>query len=137
MIKKLNLLIISVLALSVFALPAFASAQDQIRGGLCQGAKNLKFGAADNTAGCDATANEGGLNALITKIVNIISVLVAIIAVIMIIVGGFKYIASGGDSSKVTGAKNTILYAIIGLIVVALAQFIVKFVLNQSSNVAP
>ena len=72
MIKKLNLLIISVLALSVFALPAFASAQDQIRGGLCQGAKNLKFGAADNTAGCDATANEGGLNSLITKVINII-----------------------------------------------------------------
>jgi hypothetical protein len=52
----------------------------------------------------------------------------------MIIWGGLKYITSGGDSGNVTGAKNTILYAIIGLIIVALAQFIVRFVLSKTTG---
>ena len=52
----------------------------------------------------------------------------------MIVVGGLKYITSGGDSSNVTGAKNTILYAIIGLIIVALAQLLVRFVLRTVTS---
>ncbi len=136
MIKKIKLLVTSVLAIGVFAIPAvsFAAAATpstpDLKGQLCQGS-DLQFGASKN---CKDSGDEGKLNELIAKIVNIISVIVAIVAVIMIIVGGFKYITSGGDSGNVTGAKNTILYAIIGLVVVALAQFVVKFVLGQSSN---
>jgi hypothetical protein len=48
------------------------------------------------------------------------------------IYGGFKYITSSGDSGNVTAAKNTIMYALIGLIIVALAQIIVRFVLAKS-----
>jgi TctA family transporter len=62
---------------------------------------------------------------------NLFSAVVGIIAVVMIIVGGIQYITSGGDSGNVTKAKNTILYAVIGLVVVALAQIIVKFVLGR------
>ena len=132
MIKKIKLLLISTFALGLFALPALAVAQTpDIKGNLCGGASNLKFGPPGD---CAANADETGLNQLIAKIINIVSIIVAIVAVIMIIVGGFKYIASGGDSSKVTGAKNTILYAVIGLVIVAVAQFIVKFVLGQSST---
>jgi len=58
-------------------------------------------------------------------------VIVGIAAVIMIIVGGFRYITSGGNDASVTSAKNTILYAVIGLIVVALSQLIVRFVLGK------
>jgi hypothetical protein len=54
--------------------------------------------------------------------------------VIMIIVGGFRYITSGGNDASVTAAKNTILYAIIGLVVVALAQIIVRFTLGKLTN---
>jgi TRAP-type C4-dicarboxylate transport system permease small subunit len=71
---------------------------------------------------------------MIKKIINILSVIVGVVAVIMIIIGGFRYITSGGSSDKVTGAKNTILYAIIGLIIVALAQVIVRFVLNKTAG---
>lgn len=70
------------------------------------------------------------LNGIITVFVNIFSVIVAIVAVIMIIWGGFKYITSGGDSGNITTAKNTIIYAIIGLVIVALAQVLVQFVLS-------
>ena len=79
-------------------------------------------------------AQAGNVDKLITSIVNIFSVIVGLIAVVMIIYGGFRYITSGGDSTRVNGAKNTILYAIIGLIVVALAQIIVRFVLNRTQS---
>jgi hypothetical protein len=76
------------------------------------------------------------LNDIVKLVINIFSVIVAVVAVIMIIIGGLKYIMSGGDSGNITGAKNTILYAIIGLVIVALAQFIVRFVLEKVSGTA-
>ncbi len=48
----------------------------------------------------------------------------------MIIINGLRFITSGGDSNAVSSAKKGILYAIVGLVIVALAQFIVRFVLN-------
>lgn len=85
-------------------------------------------------SGCDATPNNGAnLNKVITTIVNILSIVVGVAAVIMIMVGGFRYVTSGGDSNNVTSAKNTILYAVIGLIIVGLAQAIVQFVLKRTA----
>jgi hypothetical protein len=52
----------------------------------------------------------------------------------MIIVGGLRYITSGGNDTSITSAKNTILYAIIGLIIVALAQVLVRFTLSKVTN---
>ena len=72
------------------------------------------------------------------QITDTILYIVGIIAVIMLIWGGIRYVVSGGDSKKVTDAKNTILYAIIGLIISFLAYAIVRFVVNalpsDSSN---
>ena len=64
------------------------------------------------------------------QVTNTILYIVGIIAVIMLIIGGIKYVVSGGDSKKVTDAKNTILYAIIGLIIAFLAYAIVNFVIS-------
>lgn len=138
MISRLKNMILASLAIVALAAPlgfsgtAFAVADEPaIDESLCQGA-DLQF---NSTADCsDAEASASGLNELIANIINIFSVIVGIVAVIMIIIGGFKYITSGGDSGNVTGAKNTILYAIIGLVIVALAQFIVKFVLSKSTG---
>jgi hypothetical protein len=86
----------------------------------------------DGTDKTDTSAgNTVDLPQLIQRAINIISWIVGVAAVIMIIIGGFKYIISGGDSNNVSGAKNTILYAIIGLVIVALAQIIVRFVLTN------
>ena len=65
-----------------------------------------------------------------TKITNTVLYAVGIISVIMLIYGGLRYVISGGDSKKVTDAKNTIMYAIIGLIISILAYAIVNFVIN-------
>lgn len=95
-------------------------------------------GAATGNAVGNCTQSSGVDESSITKIghdvVNIFSIVVGVISVIMIIVGGFRYITSGGSSEKVGGAKNTIIYAIIGLVIVAIAQVIVHFVLNQTNN---
>jgi ABC-type sugar transport system permease subunit len=64
--------------------------------------------------------------------INVLSSLVGVVAVVMLIVGGFRYITSGGDSNRVASAKNTIIYALIGVVIAALAQIIVNFVLNKS-----
>jgi hypothetical protein len=65
-----------------------------------------------------------------TRITNIILYIVGIIAVIMIIWGGIRYITSGGDQKKVTDAKNTVLYSVLGLVIAILSYAIVNFVLN-------
>lgn len=86
-------------------------------------------------AGCPAQANaEDRVNDTIRLVINIFSFIVGVVAVIMVIIGGFKYITSAGDSTNIASAKNTILYAIVGLIIVALAQVIVRFVLRQTTG---
>ncbi len=98
--------------------------------------------AATNDAACEGLAltgqnvscdNTGGpsVEGIVEKVINILSIVVGVVSVIMIIIGGLKYVTSSGDSGNVTSAKNTILYAIIGLVVVAMAQAIVRFVLTN------
>ncbi len=72
-----------------------------------------------------------GDNGVFSRITNTVLLIVGLISVIMLVYGGLRYILSGGDSKKVTDAKNTILYAIIGLIISMLAYAIVHFVLNS------
>lgn len=144
MIKQTKFLAISFFAFGLLAAPlavvGTASAQKptespQIQNPLCGGVNSLNINASEDCEDATEGSSES-LNTLITNVVNIFSVIVGIIAVIMIIVGGFKYITSGGDSGNVTGAKNTILYAIVGLVIVALAQFIVRFVLAKATGAA-
>jgi hypothetical protein len=113
-----------------------ASAQDvtnQIQSGLCAGS-NLNLNNIDNPSGTCSSDAIQRVNNIIRHIVNILSAIVGVVAVIMIIIGGFRYITSGGNDTSVTSAKNTILYAIIGLIIVALAQVLVHFVLRNIAN---
>ena len=70
------------------------------------------------------------VNDIVLAVVNWLLFAVGVVSVIMLIVGGIKYATSAGDSNKVTSAKNTIMYAIIGLAVAVLAFAIVGFVMN-------
>ncbi len=77
--------------------------------------------------------DDSGITEAAATVVNILSVVVGIAAIIMIIYSGFRYITSAGDTGRVTSAKNTLIYALIGLVIAGLAQFLVHFVLNQAS----
>ena len=142
MIQKFKSAMFVIAALLMSGLPVLvpvAVSADNISGSICAGTK-IATGTGTSDTPSDTCANDtaGGTNGiynLAKKIVNVFSVIVGIIAVIMIIYGGFKYITSGGDSGNVSGAKNTLIYAIVGLIIVALAQFIVRFVLNTANGV--
>jgi hypothetical protein len=102
-----------------------------IASNVASGAQQAGGGTVDcNSAGVDS----GSIGKLASGVVNVFSVIVGAVAVIMIIYGGFRYITSGGDSGGVGNAKNTLIYAIVGLVIVALAQLIVHFVLNQATT---
>ena len=82
-------------------------------------------------ARCDGCPRDlFGNTGVFKQVTNTILYIVGIIAVIMLIIGGIKYVISGGDSKKVTDAKNTVLYAIIGLVIAFLAFAIVNFVIS-------
>lgn len=85
----------------------------------------------------DCTTGGTTINDLISTVIDVLSLIVGVVAVIMIIVGGFRYVTAAGDSSNITAAKNTIVYAIIGLVFVAFAQFIVQFVLDKAISAPP
>lgn len=90
----------------------------------------------DNASGAPKGATPGSLNTTIGNVINLISAVVGVAAVIMLILGGFRYITSSGNQEAVKAAKNTIMYALIGLVIVALAQVIVNFVLDKATQPA-
>jgi len=131
MIKKIKTTLISLMAAAALlvplAVPATAFAATDLTNSLC-GGTDLTLTQGGNCVNPEA---ESKVNSTITLALNIFSAIVGIIAVVMMIVGGVKYITSQGESANITSAKNTILYALVGLVVVALAQVIVRFVLNR------
>ena len=102
-----------------------ATGNCDVSGGAAKGAECSKgAGQQDNLFG------DGGI---FKTIVNVLLFIIGAIAVIMLIIGGIRYVVSGGDSGAVTSAKNTILYAVVGIVVALLAYAIVNFVLGSFS----
>lgn len=91
---------------------------------------------ACTSIGANANCDTGGLkiNDVVTWVVNVISWIVGLLAVIMIIISGAKFMTAGGDSGKIASARSALMYAIIGLIIAALAQVIVQFVLAKATG---
>jgi hypothetical protein len=75
-----------------------------------------------------------GASGIFTSITNVLLFTVGALSVVMVIVGGLRYVVSGGNSTAVTGAKNTILYAIVGILVAFLAYAAVNFLLGSLSG---
>ncbi|MEO5499572.1 MAG: hypothetical protein ABIR46_03670 [Candidatus Saccharimonadales bacterium] len=121
MTQGLILVPLMVLGLSFVATPAYAADCNT-------GTLDIQSG-ADCAQGNSTPENLFGGDESIFKIVtNILLFLIGAIAVIMLIIGGIRYVISGGDQAQVTSAKNTILYAIVGIVVAFLAYAAVNFV---------
>lgn len=127
MLKKLSL----TLATFGLAITFFASVQPAHA--LFSGAKEeaCKGASLGDTPDCGDTAVSDS-SKLIQTIINLLSTIVGIIAVVMIIVNGLRMITSSGDANSVSSARNGVIYAIVGLILVALSQVIVRFVLDKT-----
>lgn len=106
-----------------------------INNSLCAGTKvQIVVNPSDKACKKVTDGADTNANGVIKTVINILTAVVGILAVIMIIVAGFRYVTSGGSDEAVKGAKNTILYAVIGLVVVALAQIIVHFVIHTAAT---
>jgi multisubunit Na+/H+ antiporter MnhB subunit len=125
-LKKISasLLLVPAVVLGLgFAIPATAGAEcDTSTMSLTNGSDCAKGDGTPTSLFAD-----GGV---FKTIVNIMLFLVGAIAVIMLIFGGIRYVTSGGAQDQVTAAKNTIMYAIIGIVVAILAYAVVNFVIT-------
>jgi len=84
-----------------------------------------------DSAVCKGGGKLFGAGSIWNKILNLVTYVGGAAAVLVIILGGLKYVMSNGDQSQITSAKNTILYAVIGLIVAIAANAIINFVLSS------
>ena len=123
--KKISIIISTVIAsFGLFALASFVSPSPAFA---CSGAKDC---ITQGVNGAGDTGGGGDINSVFKKVVEVLLFLIGAVSVIMIVVGGIKYTTSGGDSAQVTSAKNTIMYAVVGLIVALLGYAIVNFVVK-------
>ena len=127
--KKVSVILASLLALPVIAFGVTTLVADSTSAQL-----DLESGinSAKGTGAPDNVTEDDGL---IKKVVNLLLWAIGIISVIMIIIGGIRYAISNGDSNQVTAAKNTIMYAVIGLVIAIFAYAIVNFVLFQTAGI--
>ncbi len=120
--------------LALAVVPVLALAVSFVSGGAASAVDLTLTGGATAARGDGQTDNlfsEGGIFQTVT---NILLFLVGAISVIMLIIGGIRYVVSGGDQAAVTSAKNTILYAIVGIVVAFLAFAAVQFVITSLGN---
>ena len=115
----MGLLLVPALAFSLTALPTSVSAIGGIKDG------------ADAAKSDDQADSLFGADGIFKKITDTALFLIGAVSVVMLIYGGIRYTVSGGESGAVTNAKNTILYAIVGIVVSILAYAAVQFVVGQ------
>jgi Type IV secretion system pilin len=127
--KKIKLIITTlalIIGVGYVALPAYVGAVDA-----------TTEACAVNPSSAICKAKGDSANTIIGTVVNTLLFILGAVAVIMVIIGGFMYTVSGGDAGAVGKAKNTILYAVIGLVVAFLAYAIVNWVLGAFKPVDP
>ena len=110
----------------VIALPASANAQFDPLGPACD--ETTEDASVCSADGSDPIAGKEGI---IMRVVNILSYVVGAASVIMVIYGGMKYVLANGDSNSISTARNTILYALIGVVVFLFSQLIIRFVISR------
>jgi len=110
------------------ALPIAAVAGNAASAVDCTGIDCAAQGAGNAVTGSSKTSD---LTAVIKLVVNIMLFIIGAVAVIMIVVGGIKYTVSNGNPEQIKNAKNTIMYAIVGIVLAILAYAIVNFVITQ------
>jgi type IV secretion system pilin len=121
--KKITQLFIAfamIVGIGAMALPATPAQAVDVFG---------QCGANKNSSVCKSTGDDA--NKMIKIVINLILSVLGIISVIMIILGGIRYTTSGGDSAGIKTARDTIIYAIVGLVIAILAFAIVNFVLDS------
>jgi hypothetical protein len=121
-------------SLCIFSSPALVQAID-LFGPTCNDSTKEAAACKDRVKR-DPVTNEPlnpltGPDGLIVNITDIVAFVAGAAAVILIVVGGIRYMTASGDAGKITSARNTILNAFIGLIIIALARALVVFIVKK------
>jgi hypothetical protein len=131
--RKVGTFIITAVVAAFALLPALSLALPHTASAAANAKEQICGGLGGNSGGGNCTVSgQPSINNTIKRVVNIFSVIAGIAAVFMVIIGGFRYVTSGGDPGTVSSAKKTVLYALIGVVVVAMAQTLVWFVLTEA-----
>lgn len=123
---------ISMVTVLVMATPRASAATTPLfpHNELCQGVNS-----SDAPAICaespDGTNPITGPRGVILRVANLIAFIGGVFAVFVIVVSGIRYMLSSGDSARINTAKNAILYSAIGLVIIALANTIVRFIVSK------
>jgi hypothetical protein len=120
-VRYLKTLLITLVILFV-PVVAFAAPASDIGTAVCK--------ANPGAAGCGTMPLIGGPNSVFGKVIGVVIFVVGAVSVLMIVIGGLRYTLSGGDAAGIRSAKDTILYALVGLVVSALAYAVVAFVIK-------
>jgi hypothetical protein len=107
--------------------------------------KSVTYGSTSKTIVCSGLSEFSGstcskktagssIDRTLALVLNLITAIAGLMAVFAIIIAGLRYVTSGGASDKTEQAKNTILYAVVGILIVAIAQIIVKFALHSAAK---
>lgn len=127
----LRSLIVALLAIAVLCVPQVALAEDVFQN------RNVDCsGRASQSAICqskvDADTNPiAGSNGVLARITDIVTIIAGMAALILVIVGGIRFVTSGGDPGNVKSARNTVLYALIGLAVILVSRALILFVIGR------
>lgn len=116
-------IIVPLLAASL-AVPARVSAQASVEQA-CQGVILVEGQT------CEAGSADSRVNSILKEVLDILSVVVGVAAVVTIIISGLRFITSQGDASNIASARSGLIYALVGLVIVALSQVIARFVLGK------
>jgi hypothetical protein len=130
MMKRLLKLMLPIIALLVINIPVTVGAAN-VLDQACNSGATASTSCKDRSTQTTQNNSIYGPNGILTKAARIVALLVGIASVIMIIIGGLRYVMASGDPNSINGAKNSIIYAIVGLIVALVATGIIQFVLDR------
>lgn len=129
MLRIFTRAVLVLLTLVVLFVPVQASAADPFNAAPC--------GEAADSAVCKDKKKTGnpiaGKDGLLVKITRLVAYIGGVAAIIMLIIGGIRYIVSNGDPNKVSGAKDTIVNALIGIAVIVLGSTLIVYVVSRVS----
>ena len=133
-IAVLGIGVVALMPTSVYAAPTTpfdcskaGSAQKVVACGACQAEEGSSWDSDNGT--CTRASQD--LSGTVKTVINVMLFIIGILSVIMIVYGGIRYTISRGKQEDITSAKNTIMYAVVGLVVAILAFSIVNFVVGN------
>lgn len=115
------------LGFSILFTPVSAFAWNPFSGVDCTGSD------ASTSAVCTTKPKDiSGSNGILVTVANFVALIAGIAAVIILLIASIKYITAGGDAKEIESAKNTIIYALVGILIILSAKILITYVVGKT-----